>query len=384
MADLNNPAPESASRQPRSIIQVNGLEAEGVFEWEVDNNIHYLADAFRIKLSLSKQPAHMDWSWWALQTVLTVQVFVGFPTDPDNFSQDELASLIIGDVDDIDIDPIADQIILIGRDLTAKFVETRTTRKWPNKFSATADASNPGIVEILALSHNMQFDSYRTSDFVGTYYKDEIVRISDTKSEWDLLTFLANQEGAEVFVRGNTLVFRQPPEKPGDPYVIQWTPPDPFRAAPQSNAAGISLARNLSLARDVIVFVRSWNQKQKVPFTVKAQAVHRRTSVLSPRSIPLGTGQTYFRVFPNLTKEQALQKAEAILKEITANERRMRADLPGDNLLSIDNPLQLRGTGTDFDDFYFVHSVVRSFSFESGYRMALEAKNHALDSEIAL
>lgn len=378
MDDLNDPRPQSISRQPRSIVTVNGLRAQGMLEWEVDNNLHFLADAFKITLSLSAQPAHMNWAWWALQTVFTIEVFVGFPADPDNFSGDELMSLIVGDVDEIDIDPVSDRITLIGRDLTAQFVETRTTKKWPNKKSSD-------IVKLLGAAHNMQVETFETSDFVGTYYKDEIVRITDTRSEWDLLTFLAQEEGAEVFVRGNTLIFREPPPTPGKPYVIQWTPPEAgINAAPRSNAIRISTARNLTLARDVIVIVRSWNQKQKVPFQVRAQASHKRTSVVSPRSIPLGSAQTYFRTFPNLTKEQALKKAQAILAEITSHERRIRVDLPGDNLLSVDNPVQVRGTATDFDDFYFAQSVVRTFSFEDGYRMTLQAKNHPAESEVAL
>jgi len=381
---LNNPAAGSVSRRPRSIITVNGLQAQGVIEWEVDNNIHYFADAFRIELSLSRQPAYMDWSWWGLQTVFTVEVFVGFPKDPTNYSQDELLSLIIGDVDEIDIDPIGDRIILNGRDFTARFVETQTTRKWPNQFSATGDFARPGIVEILAKSHNMLVDSYHTSDRVGSFYKEEIVRITDTRSEWDLLTFLASEEGAEVFVRGNTLVFRQPVQTPGKPYVIQWTPPDQVSASPLSNAARIHLTRDLTLARDVIVFVRSWSQGQKAPITVKRQASHKRTSSISPRASPIGAVQTYFKTVQNKTRQQCLNIAQAWLADLTSLERRLRAEMPGDNLLSVDNPLQLTGTGTDFDAFYHVVSVVRSFSFEDGYTMKLEAKNHPAESEVVL
>ncbi len=377
MAAVNDSTAGSVSRQPRAIVLVNGLRAEGVFGWEVDNNIHYLADAFRVDLSLSAQPPHMDWSWWALQSVFTIEVLAGFPTDPDNFNPDDLQSLLIGNVDELDIDPVADTITLIGRDLTAKFIETRTTQKWANRKASD-------IVKILAAEHGMIADTVETSDYVGTYYKDEIVRLSDTRTEWDLLTFLAREEGTEVFVRGNTLVFREPPATPGTPYIVQWTPPDVTSAAPKSNAIDIQLSRNLTLARDIIVQVRSWNPRQKVPFTKTARASHKRTSAVSPRAIPVGTAQTYFRVIPNLTAEQAQQRANQILAEISSMERRLKATLPGDGLLSVDNPIQLTGTGTDFDSSYFVQSVVRRFSFEEGYRMTVEAKNHPVESEVAL
>ena len=402
---LNNPSPGSISRQPRAIVTVNGLQAQGVIEWDVDNNIHYLADAFRIELSLSKQPPHMNWQWWMLQSTLTIEVFVGFPKDPSNYNQGELMSLIVGNVDEIDFAPIADRIVLNGRDLTAKFAETQTTETWKNKFAsagdvilaskdgmqvesdpfaATGDIANPGIVEILAARHGMQVESYHTAAYVGKYYNIDHIRIGGQHSEWDLLTFLANEEGAEVFVRGNTLVFRQPPQTLGNPYVIQWTPPDQVSASPQSNATRIHLSSNRTLARDVIVHVRSWNQKQKAAFTRTAKASHKRISSISPRAIPIGTAQTYFRVIPNLTPQQALQRAQAILAEITSMERRIQAELPGDNILSIDNPVQLTGTGTNFDNFYHAQSVLRRFSFDEGYSMTLEAKNHPPESEVML
>jgi len=58
--------------------------------------------------------------------------------------------------------------------------------------------------------------------------------------------------------------------------------------------------------------------------------------------------------------------------------------LPGDNSLTTRGMVQLVGTGTDWDQFYYPDTVTRRISFEEGYRMELRAKNHSTQSTVVI
>jgi hypothetical protein len=57
----------------------------------------------------------------------------------------------------------------------------------------------------------------------------------------------------------------------------------------------------------------------------------------------------------------------------------LTAYLPGDSLLDCSKLLELRGTGTGWDQIYYPDSVKRSISIDEGYRMEVTAKNIGSD-----
>jgi hypothetical protein len=59
------------------------------------------------------------------------------------------------------------------------------------------------------------------------------------------------------------------------------------------------------------------------------------------------------------------------------------AEMPGDSQLDCTKIVQVRGTGTAWDQNYFPDSVKRSMSDGDGYRMALTGKNISADVEAA-
>jgi phage protein D len=111
-------------------------------------------------------------------------------------------------------------------------------------------------------------------------------------------------------------------------------------------------------------------------FTVKAQATHTKGS---KHAAP---AQTYSFVRPNLTKEAAQKRANEKLRELSAHEMRISAELPGDSLLTMRALVELSGTGTAFDQTYYPDSIVRSMSVRDGYTMRLTAKNHSPESTV--
>jgi phage protein D len=363
----------STARQPRSIVRVAGV-AIPFATWQCDNNSYFAADTFRVTFPISTLPSGYGADWWFAQAQIEVEILVGFPADADNPQPSELLSLIYGRVDDLTLELTDTTIEVSGRDLTSVFIDTKTSQKFQN-LTASAIASK------LAVSHGLTAVVTATTTKVGRYYTQDVVRLQDERSEWDLLTWLAREESFICFVQGHTLYFQPAPAQSQDPYVFQWTAGQPS----QTNGTTLRIARNLTLAKDIKVLVHSWNSKEKKGFTVPAQASHARNAVSRRSPIPVsGDAQTYSYTFKNLTREQAQAKANQLLKEITAHEMRLEVEGPADNRLSRTDVIQVQGTGTAADQTYYPDSITRTFNVEDGYAWRIEAKNHSPQTQITL
>lgn len=375
-----NTQPTAAGRQPRGIVKVNGTALPGWLEWEFDNNLNYQADTFRVTFAGQALPAAQNVAWLTDQGDLSVEILAGFPKDPNAPTDTELQSFIIGRVDDVLYDPVQNTVELSGRDYTSQFIDAKTTELFQNQTTFQ-------IVKTLAARHNMTavISADISDDKVGTFYQINNARLTSEHTEWDLLTWLAQEAQCSVWVSGTTLNFYPVPDaSTASAYVIQWTPPSATNASPQSNTVDLKFARNLTLTKDVKVVIRTWNQIQKQAFTVTATASKNKSSVTRNQTIPYGQAQLYSYTIPNLTRQAALEKAQALLANISKHEMRMDADLPGDNLLTTRVLVSVQGTGTPFDQVYYPDSVIRSMSRQDGYRMKLAAKNHSPQSTVAL
>jgi phage protein D len=360
-------------RAPRSLVKVNGAGLPGVFSWEFDNNSNYQADTFKVTFAGGALPKDRNAAWLTSQGDLSVEILAGFPTNPQAPDPTELQSFIIGRVDDMLYDPLQNTIELSGRDYTSQLIDTKTTEVFKNQTTTQ-------IVAILAGRHNLTANAAPSTTLVGSYYEIDHARLTDSHTEWDLLTWLARQAQCSVWVSGTTLNFQPLPDPAGATYVIKWTATTP----PQANLTDLKFARNLTLTKDVTVIVRSWNAKQKKGFSVTAKATHTKNQVLRNTTIPYGQPQIYTYSIPGLTQQQALIRAQALLQSISQHEMRLEASLPGDNLLSTRMLVTVEGTGTPFDQVYYPESVIRSMSIADGYRMQLAAKNHSPESTVDL
>lgn len=344
-------------------------------DFEVNSNGFYQADTFRVSFPASGQ--HEDWdgkidlSWWAQQTDMTVEIFAGFPADPDRFTIGDLDLLIEGRVDDLSIDMPRGVVHLSGRDFTGRLIDTKTTRKWK-------DQTSSAIATALAKAHGLTPKVTKTATKVGTYYEMDHAQLTNQRSEWDLLAYLAHVERFVVYVKGRELHF-EPQSDGSNAYVLQWEKSGDGH--PVSNAMNLGFSRNLTLSKDVTVKVHSWNQKHKKGFTKTARATHTKDKVLKRAASPVGEPQVYTYVIPNLTPEKALQKAQALLKSITAHEMKLTASLPADNILTPQTVLEVKGTGA-YDQQYYPDSIIRRMSREGGYVMDITAKNHNVNSVV--
>lgn len=340
-----------ASRFPSVQLLVNGSPIIGTIQAEVIANNNFAADRFFARIALGADPAATGSFWASAQGIVAE---IRFSLDSTTFQ-----SLVQGLVDCVTIDPVSALVCIEGRDLTAVLMETRSQEAFANRTSSE-------IANLIAQRHNLTPAITPTTTPVGRYYQNEHDRVtlglfSRAITEWDQLVFLARQEGFDVFVQGTTLFF-QPALQPPDVRVVQ-----------PSDLSELRLQRSLTLARDIEVTVKSWNSRQKDAFSQTATAAISG----SPGGAGLGSQKPlkYILVRPNLTPNQALQLAQRKLTELTRHERVIEATLPGDLTLTPRSQIALSGTGTDFDQTYFVDVIERSITSRGGFTQRIRAKN---------
>jgi phage protein D len=318
-------------------------------EAEVVSNNHYAADRFAASVApgpgLSTAVA-----FWSREPDILVDV---------QFSLDggaSFTSLVQGKVDCVVIDPITGSIHLDGRDLTAPLIETRTHETFANRTASE-------IASLLAQRHGLVPCVTPTNTPVGRYYQDEHDRVtlnqfSRTTTEWDLLVFLAYQEGFDAYVEGTNLHF--------DPAIRGATPPVLVQPG---DLTDLRLERSLTLARDIEVTVKSWNSRQSSAFIQKARGSGSRGTRSS------GPPQNYVFVRPNLTPDEALKLAQRKLAELTRHERVIEMTMAGELVLTPRSMIMLGGTGSDFDQTYYVDVIERRLHAGGGFTQRIRAKN---------
>lgn len=363
----------NVARFPRGIVKINGNIIPALVEFEVDSNAWRESDTFRVTLALSALQAPYDEAWIASQTTMQVQLYGGTVDDPSNWSVDDLGSpLIVGNVDQVDYCPSSRTLELSGRDLTALLIDSRTAEKWINQSASQ-------IATTIANRHGLTPNVTDTSGLAGGFYQADHVIPTTSQTEWDLLCWLAQQVGFVVFVKGQSLYFGPPPDTSANTYPVAWVPGDTQNAF-RSNVSSLRFSRTLTVGKTITVTVRSFNQQQRKGFSESYPS--SKGGKIKPGSAT-SPAQAYSYLIPNLTKDQATQRAQAIYNEMIKNEMRMTADLPADNVLDIMHVIPVSGTGTSFDQTYYPESINRRLSMDEGFRMSISAKNHSDEVEPA-
>jgi hypothetical protein len=383
-----NPFPAAASaRQPRAVVRVSTLavnnpsavsnfEVDAWDSWEVTSNTYYEADTFRVSFAISALPAERNANWFSDTTEIYVEIIAGFPVDPSNPVPTEpgMASLIYGRVDDVELALEAGVLTLTGRDLTAVFIDKKITQTYENQFVSD-------IVKQIATSHGLTPVVEGGTDIAGTLYKRTQVRMQADRSEWDLLTWLAREEGLVCYVTGNELHFEPDDRQVGEPYVLYWQSPSNSFGSPSSNAIRPVFTRSLTISKGITVTARSPSLTKKV--AVVESYPSNPKAIQAGKASPFGSVQTYSYMLPaGRTATQVQAFAQARYEQIVAHEMKAHAEMPGDNLLTTKVLLRVQGTGTAFDQDYFPHEIVRSMSASEGYRMTVQAKNSSPDNEV--
>ena len=345
-------------RQPRMRVLANGVIVGQIVSAAIHSNNHYAADRFRLTIA----PDTMSAPAWCA----TSDCFLDIQMSLDAGAR--WTSLVQGEVDVIEYDTIGGKLQLSGRDLTAALIEARTHEAFTNLTSSE-------IAETLAGRHNLTPDVVATSTLVGRYWQIEHDRVtldqfSTTTTEWDLLVTLAQHEGYDVWISGTTLHFRPAQD---DSAAIPILRTIATRDGP-ANVISARLERSLTLARDIVVEVKSWNSRQQKAFIQTAQIQPQRGASKRPP-------RHYVFVVPNLTPDAALKLAQQKLAELTKRERVISIEMPGNIDLRPRMQVQLAGTGTEFDQVYWIDEIDRRLDFASGFTQRLRASNSNVTSQ---
>ena len=345
------------SRAPRLQLLVNGQAIPSVIGAEIRSNNHYAADRFSASIALGAVGVP-DGQFWAGEVDIRAEVQVSLDEG------ETFVSLIQGAVDFVDIDPVANVVHIEGRDRSAALIEARTQEVFANRTSSE-------IATLLAERHGLIPLVKPTATPVGRYYQNEhdsitLDQFSRSTTEWDLLAFLARQESFDVFVQGSNLYFQ--PATAGR---------DNMAYLAASDLIDLRLMRSLTLARDIQVSVKSWNSNRNSAFVEEARAACGAAG----DGLPV---QRYVFVRPNLSSSDALRLAHLKLAELTRHERIVEMTMPGDLTLTPRSVIALRGTGSDFDQAYYVDVIERRVCLDRGFTQRIRACNTSPRSESIL
>ena len=343
---------------PRAAITVNGSQIVGCVEhFETENNNYFAADTYDVTLALAALPQGYGLS-------LLADNIVEIGVQASNDGGQSWTTLVQGYSDTVDLDLPNGRVSLKGRDRSAVFIDTKTDTKYQNMTASQ-------IATKLAESHGLTANVTPTSTPSGRYYEIDHARLTNNVSEWTLLNYLAQEEGFDCYVTGTTLNF-VPSQQGGQPgFTITYQPG-------QSDYLDIGLRRSMTLAKDLIVKVISWNAKTRTAFTATASRGKSTKDAFSD------TAQIYTFKQPGLTQEQAQAFANARLDELSKHERDVTLRMPGELALQPRSVIALNGTNTSFDQSYFLDSIRREMSMGAGFVETLTMKNHTPESSVGV
>jgi phage protein D len=349
---LNEPPP--SYRAPRLCLLANGQILTGAYEAEVASNNHFSADRFDAVIALGPDP-WADACFWSSEPGVLIDIQLGLDGGAS------FTSLIQGFADKVSIDPVGGVVRVSGRDFTAALIGAQTQEAFSNRTSSE-------IATIFAQRHGLVPCVVPTSTPVGRFYQSDhesltLDRFSGATTEWDLLVYLARQESYDAFVTGTDLCFQPAAQISTIDQVLY--PADMME---------LRLERALTLARDIQVTVQSWNSLQQMAFTESVSSTISGSSS-SGSSSSARSAQQYVIMRPNLTPDKALAVAQQRLSELSRHERVIEFSMPGELALTPRSTIQLDGTGTDFDQAYYIDSIERTFRPQTGFIERVRASN---------
>lgn len=354
----------SILRHPRGALRVNGDDIEGWLSIETEENEFSTADTFRITLSMSGLPLDRGPKWWMETQKAEVEIFMGLPANPDAFGAGDLTSVFFGEVDAVEADWVARVINISGRDLTARLLDDKTSEKFVNLTASE-------IVEKFAAKHGLTPEVTKTTTKAGRYYQIDHVDLQDERTAWDIVSWLAHEEGFAAYVRGRTLYFGPRSTADDQPAFIITRREADQNEPERGNYTRLATYRDLGVAGDIHVTVKSWNAKQKKGFTRTAGSGG-------------GEAKRYSYTIPGLSPDQAKDKARAILDDLSRHALRLEYEGAGRVDLHVSQTILLQGTGTGWDQVYFPEAIRRTLNKGEGLSWSISAKNRATDDEPTL
>lgn len=377
----------NSTAQPDTVASFSGGEyLDGVIDVDMTSNNWYVCDRFNLTLALVPG-TKFDANWWSAQAdvALTIQIGTlptGSPEGGANIAN--WKTLVQGGADQVSIDPVSGTVSIEGRDLSYLLIESRTQEEFLNHTSSqvVTELANRHQLTPVVTATQTPVDRYYASDHtkttLGTFHRQT--------TEWDMCVFLAQREGFDLYVIGRELHFQPKTLPDATPWVIRYQPASGI-VQQRMNVETLRMSRSLILAKDIQVTVRSWNSKDANPVDAIAKKTGFGKVSAAGSSRAKGgafTAQNFLYVFPGLTKDQAQQRAEQIIKDLTQHERVIEFDMPGSLDIDPRTTVLLTGTATTFDQRYHIDRIRRQISMTTGFKQTVRAKNQDSSSQVSV
>lgn len=349
------------------------------FSWSETN--HFNPDTFQATFAMDPEHGVEWWDGSDLPLILELQINDGRGWH----------SLGVGVVDTVEVDPLARVAQVSGRDLAALLQEGGEPPKTYQNMTATqivlavAEAHGllANVTEIgtttgtsAASDGRRDRDAYEGRFFRETHTREVLPQNVGAANDWDLLVRLAQVHQFSLYMAGRTIHFHPLPKLTDKPIVRRWR----RGTVPEADMIGLRQTRRMQMARAVTVNVSSFNSatgqtvKATAKTTVAKSGGNVAGSVFRTKS---GRPKVYDFNKPNLTKQQAQEFADAMLADITRHERHIRWSEPFTREMGTRRVLRVEGTGSAFDQVYFIETVTVSAGFEEGARLDVTATSHS-------
>lgn len=355
-------------RYPRWRVLINGdhlptFEAGTVTKTNARNPA-----TFELEFSLFHSTTYTP-KWWRDQTKIEVEIQWGFA---DGEADPDWKTLISGLVDGKELRTGAGIVRLHGRDYMGALADAKTWKTYVNQTSAEA-------VQDMVSSLGLTADVDSTSDKVGVYVKEDAQEVATTNSRGrkmiDLVNYLADKEGFDVWAEGKTIHFKRPDEDQV-PRPVYYSPPEQTEtgvayAKPGNRVIDFNFTHDLTRSEEIQIVVLSRNTRKGKTVTGKAK---------KPKRVTAGTASDDARVItikrPNLTEEEAQRLAESLTKKIAEREYAIDWAAPADFTLTPQHTVEVVGWEDVCDETYFIEEIRFTLDVGSGAVMQVRAKNH--------
>lgn len=361
---------DSIARIPRGIVKLNNQDVK-FEEVDIRSGAPYTCDTYEVVMPLYGQPEGIDLAFFASADSFTIGICIGFPSDQDAATTNELVLLIAGENNDVEIDPTAGIVRISGRDLSSRLIDKKVTQAFNN---ITAS----GLARLFASENGLKADVVDTTEIIGNFLQVAQTYTASNYTQWDMLVEAAIGEDFLVYVRGDTLVFKPIPsgDDVRDTYVLNYTPRSIDSAFPTfDQGTRMSFFRNNIVSGNISVTV-------KVPYSsYSGKAFHVKQQSKSSSASNDAFIRKYVFSHPGLTNEQAVEKAKQLLKNLSIHAVRLSADLVFDTKLQKEMLIKVTGTNTELDQLYYIDSLVRRMTMDD-FSMFVSAKNKSIGTDL--
>ncbi|MGU3387290.1 phage late control D family protein [Methylobacterium sp. D53M] len=340
-------------RSPRGFLRVGGAIVEAT-SIEVHLTREAKSNSAHAVLAMSGLPEGRDLAYWCDTPQIEVAFAIG--ANPD-----ETEVIFTGSVTTVRPDWFQRRINLDCHDKSKKMMESRAlSQTFRNK-------KGKDVASEVAKKHGVTVEGGDDTAVSGRRYNIDAVHHPRDLTDWDLLNYIADAEGLDAVLDGDTLYLDKDGDTAGPVLEVEYTEPTEDEAA---SGTSITLAgvRNLDLTGKTTVKVKSHDHR------TKKQVEGKKTLAAATGVGKNGNGITYEYQAPGLKQDRASRIAEKRLRRATKQERAITLNLPGDTKIRARMRTRLSGTGTSFDQDYDNESVEHRLNNEEGYRCLVTAK----------